>query len=95
VEATNIYEGKTLLRHEGGLHARPSVKLTQLASRYKSDISLRMEGDEEWINGKSIAQVMKLKAPINTYIHIKVQGSDAKKAIERLLVFIEKSCNAA
>ena len=43
-----------------GLHARPSAKLTQLASRFASDVHLSKNGRR--INAKIIMGVMRLAA---------------------------------
>jgi len=51
------------MRHEVGLHARPSVKLTKLAKAFKSKIDLGLSPDRPWIDAKSIVKVMETRAP--------------------------------
>ncbi|MFN7369989.1 MAG: HPr family phosphocarrier protein, partial [Burkholderiales bacterium] len=47
-----------------GLHARASAKLTQLASKFSSDISLSRQGRQ--VNAKSIMGVMMLAAGLGS-----------------------------
>jgi len=44
------------MRHEVGLHARPSVKLTKLAKAFESRIDLGLSPDGPWIDAKSIVK---------------------------------------
>lgn len=70
-----------------GLHARASAKLTQLASRFKADVSL-IKGSQR-INAKSIMGVMMLAANQGTVLCLEVNGADeedACKALEQLIV---------
>jgi phosphocarrier protein HPr len=68
-----------------GLHARASAKLTQLASKYKSDVFLARNGRR--VNAKSIMGVMMLAAGIGSTVELEVSGPDeaeASEALERL-----------
>ncbi len=64
-----------------GLHARASVKLINLASRFQSDIFLRYNGRE--INAKSILGIMALGAAQGTEIELIVSGTDEAIALEK------------
>ncbi|MGY4451027.1 phosphocarrier protein HPr [Bradyrhizobium sp. i1.3.1] len=57
-----------VLVNKVGLHARPSVKLTQCAKRFAAKIELALSGDGPWTDAKSPVKVMRVKAP---------QGGDA------------------
>jgi len=50
-----------VLTHEGGLHARPSILLSQLATRFSARVWIGLAADGPWIDAKSIARVMALK----------------------------------
>ena len=65
-----------------GLHARPSAKLTQVASRFQSEIWLTKAGRK--VNGKSIMGVMMLAAAKGTRLQIDADGPDADQALESL-----------
>jgi phosphocarrier protein HPr len=69
-----------------GLHARASAKLTQLASRFKSDVHL-IRGTQK-INAKSIMGVMMLAANQGTQLRLEVEGQDELQACEALVDLI-------
>ncbi|WP_029007023.1 HPr family phosphocarrier protein [Azospirillum halopraeferens] len=82
--------GSILMRHEVGLHARPSVKLTKLAKSFRSRIDLGLSPDGPWIDAKSIVKVMAAKAPRNTVLHFRAEGEDAGAAVEALVGLVER-----
>jgi phosphocarrier protein HPr len=65
-----------------GLHARPSARLTQLASSYKSKVYLSRNGRR--VNAKSIMGVMMLAAARGSTITLETEGDDEVEAIEAL-----------
>ncbi|HLU76462.1 MAG TPA: HPr family phosphocarrier protein [Burkholderiales bacterium] len=69
-----------------GLHARASAKLTQTASRFKSDIWLSRNGRR--VNAKSIMGVMMLAAGKGSRIEIDAVGEDADAALGALVALI-------
>jgi phosphocarrier protein len=83
-------EARTVLNHEVGLHARPAVKLTQLAASFASDVHLRVGDGGDWINAKSIVKVMKLKARTSETLFFRAQGADADRAVRALIGLVER-----
>jgi phosphocarrier protein len=83
-------EGSIVITHAVGLHARPAVKLTQLAARFASDIALRVDEQPQWVNAKSIARVMKLKARTQSVLHVRAEGKDAEEAVRRLVDLVQR-----
>lgn len=65
-----------------GLHARPSAKVVQTATRFKSEITLEKEGLE--VNGKSIMGVMMLAAEMGADVTITANGEDEEEAVKIL-----------
>jgi phosphocarrier protein len=65
-----------------GLHARPSARLTQLASSFKSNVFLSRNGRR--VNAKSIMGVMMLAAAKGSTITLETEGEDEAEAIEAL-----------
>jgi len=65
-----------------GLHARPSAKLTQLASSFKSNVFMARNGRR--INAKSIMGVMMLAAAKGSTITLETDGEDEVAAIDAL-----------
>ena len=79
-----------LMRHEVGLHARPSVKLTKLAKAFESKIDLGLSPDGPWIDAKSIVKVMATKAPKDSTIYFRAEGNDARAALDALVTLVNE-----
>jgi phosphocarrier protein len=69
-----------------GLHARASAKLTQLASKYRSEVWIARNGRR--VNAKSIMGVMMLAASKGSMIELEIDGSDEQEALDALLALI-------
>jgi len=82
------------VQHEVGLHARPSVKLTQLAKRFGAKIELGLSPDGPWIDAKSIVKVMKTKTPRDAMLHFRAEGEDAEAALRAIIGLIERDFEA-
>ena len=78
-----------VLSHVGGLHARPSIKLTQLAKRFESSVWIALGEHGPWTDAKSIARVMALKTPHMATLHFMAQGDDADEAVMALSTLVE------
>ena len=65
-----------------GLHARPSARLTQLASSFKSQVFMSRNGRR--VNAKSIMGVMMLAAARGSTITLETEGEDEVEAMEAL-----------
>ena len=63
---------KITLQNETGLHARPAGELAKLASAFKSNINLNVDG--KTVNAKSILGIMSLGIKANTEIEIECDG---------------------
>jgi len=68
-----------------GLHARPSARLTQIASGYKCDVFLSRNGRR--VNAKSIMGVMMLAAARGTTVTLETAGEDADAALAALVEY--------
>jgi phosphocarrier protein HPr len=64
-----------------GLHARPSVKLTQLAKSFVSDLDVALAPTGPWVDAKSPLKIMRVKASKGAVLHIRARGSDAAAAV--------------
>ncbi len=69
-----------------GLHARPSAKLTKLASTYPCEVFMS-RGDRR-VNAKSIMGVMMLAAGCGAEIEIETEGEREQEAMDALLALI-------
>lgn len=65
-----------------GLHARASVKLTQTAGQFASEIWISRNGKR--VNAKSIMGVMMLAAARGSTVLLEVEGKDEAEAMEAL-----------
>ncbi len=74
-----------LLTNEVGLHARPAVKLTQLAKSFGATVELALQPDGPWVDAKSPVKIMRVKAPKGTLLHFRAWGGDADAAIGALV----------
>ena len=78
-----------VLTHEGGLHARPAIKLTQLAKRFESAVWIALAEQGPWTDAKSIARVMAMKTPHMATLYFFGEGEDADAATSALANLVE------
>ncbi|HQR50325.1 MAG TPA: HPr family phosphocarrier protein [Methylophilaceae bacterium] len=69
-----------------GLHARASTKLTQVASRFGSEIWIARNGRR--VNAKSIMGVMMLAASKGSKVTLEASGPDEAAALQALAALI-------
>ena len=65
-----------------GVHARPAAQFVKTASKFKADIRVEKDGEEE--NGKSIMGLMMLAAGHGSVINVIAEGTDAEGALKAL-----------
>jgi phosphocarrier protein HPr len=70
-----------VLINEVGLHARPSVKLTQLAKTFTASVEFALQPEGPWTDAKSPVKVMRVKAAKGTVLHFRSEGADADVAL--------------
>lgn len=70
-----------------GLHARASARLTQLASKFKSEVWLSR--NDRRVNAKSIMGVMMLAASKGVILSIETNGADETEAMQAVVNLIE------
>lgn len=80
--------GSAVLENAVGLHARPSVKLTQLAKRYAASVEFALAPDGPWTDAKSPVKVMRIKAGKGTTLHFRTTGPDAGGALDAVLALV-------
>ena len=82
--------GSALLENTVGLHARPSVKLTQQAKRFAASVEFALDPAGPWVDAKSPVKVMRAKAAKGATLHFRVSGSDAAEAMAAMLALVER-----
>ena len=70
-----------------GLHARAAAKFVNLASRFKSEITVTRNGQD--VNGKSIMGIMMLAAGKGSQLQLAADGADEQQALTALCALIE------
>ena len=69
-----------------GRHARASATLTQLASRFQSDVHIARSGRR--VNAKSIMGVMMLAAGKGSKVTLETSGPDEEEAMSALCALV-------
>jgi phosphocarrier protein HPr len=65
-----------------GLHARPSAQITQVASRFSSEVWISKNGRR--VNAKSIMGVMMLAAGQGSLLTVEADGPDEAQVIDAI-----------
>lgn len=77
-----MIERELAIENRLGLHARAAAKLVQTASRFKSAVKIRKNGEE--VDGKSILGILLLAASQGTRIIVCISGEDEADALAAL-----------
>jgi phosphocarrier protein HPr len=83
--------GSARLINETGLHARPSVKLTQLAKSFHGHIELAISPDGPWINAKSPVKVMSFQAETGMSLYFRATGEGASDVVAAMVALVERN----
>jgi phosphocarrier protein len=83
-----VCEAEVEIKNADGLHLRPAMQFVDVASQYKSDVTVITS--EARVDGKSIMNMSILAATCGTKLKIKAQGPDADQAIKALRELVEE-----
>jgi phosphocarrier protein len=83
-----LIERELAIRNRLGLHARAAAKFVQTASRFKSEVKIRKNGEE--VDGKSILGLLLLAASQGTAITVAVCGEDEEAAFAAVEGLVER-----
>jgi multiphosphoryl transfer protein len=75
-----------LVPNPAGLHARPAAVLSNLASKYESEISIS-RGDDH-VNAKSMMAVMGSEITFGSKVRVVARGTDAQEAVAEIAAAI-------
>ena len=78
-----------IVKNKLGIHARPAAQFVKTASQFESDI--RVEKDDEEVDGKSIMGLMMLAAGYESSLKITTEGGDESEALKALIGLIESN----
>jgi phosphotransferase system HPr (HPr) family protein len=62
-----------------GLHARPAMKITNLAHQYEADLVLEKDGVQ--VSARDLLGILALDCPQGTRLVLKASGPDASEAV--------------
>jgi phosphocarrier protein len=79
-----------VLVNEVGLHARPSVKLTQAAKRFTARLEVALDAGGPWVDAKSPVKIMRVKALKGARLYFRAAGPDADRAVSELVSLVER-----
>lgn len=77
--------------HGVGLHARPSVIFTRLAKSFPCSIEIEVNGNNVWLNGKSIIKIMGARIRRGSILRIRAEGVRAQEAIIALEELVRRN----
>lgn len=70
---------------DAGLHARPAALFVDQTSQLSSEILVRnLTTKSEWVDAKSILNVLTLGVEMNHEIELHIEGVDEQEAFEKL-----------
>jgi phosphocarrier protein HPr len=78
-----------ILKNATGLHARPAVKLTQLAKTFSGAVEIAISPDGPWVDAKSPVKVMRVRVPRDAVLHVRTSGVDAAVAAAAVVALVE------
>lgn len=85
-----MLEAQVTITNPTGLHARPAVKLAQLAAGFAADVEVRVGESGDWVRARSTARVMKLKATAQSIIRFRAEGEQAADALAALVDLVRR-----
>ena len=80
---------RTTILNSLGLHARPAMAFVDAAGTFACDVRVRRADGDEWVDGKSIMQMLLLAATQGTEIEIACDGDGADAALAALVRLVE------
>jgi len=76
-----------------GIHARVAAKLVETAQRFRAGITLEKDGVE--VDGRSILDILTLDCPRGSRLTVRIDGDDAREALEAFSRLIADKCGEA
>ena len=78
------------IKSENGIHARPAGRLTEVAKKFSSSVTLQKAGNDKEVDAKSIFSVMGLGAKKGEILSVLISGADEEEALIAIKEFLEK-----
>ena len=75
------------ITNKRGLHARAAAKIVEAAARFRSEITVKRDGQS--VNARSIMGLMMLAASTGADVEICAEGEDCGEALTAILALVE------
>lgn len=83
-----VVETEVEIKNADGLHMRPAMRFVDVAGKFRCDITV--SNGPTSVDGKSIMQMSMLAATCGTKLTVRAMGSDAKEAIDAIVLLVEE-----
>jgi phosphocarrier protein len=81
-----VREAEVELANRHGLHLRPATRFAQVAMRFRSEVTVVLDGQE--VNGKSILLLTTLAAERGARLVLRAEGEDAEACLDALVALV-------
>ncbi|MBK8636810.1 MAG: HPr family phosphocarrier protein [Chromatiaceae bacterium] len=90
-EPQGWFSDRAVIVNTLGMHARATARLNAVARSFACPIQLRCVGQRQsdWVNGKSIMEVMMLAGSVGSEIEIRARGKEGIAAVSFLIDYID------
>ncbi len=82
MDVTKRIERAVRVKNKQGLHARPAALFVQIANKF--DASIKVQKDDQMVNGKSIMGILMLAAEKDSEVVLIAEGADSEEAVNEL-----------
>jgi phosphocarrier protein len=82
-----------VVQNKMGIHARPAAMIVRITNKFRSDV--RVEKDEEQVNGKSIMGLMMLAAGKGSKVKFLATGADSTAVLDELEALFSRKFDEA
>ncbi len=83
-----MYRKKVTVVNRLGIHARPAMKISETARKFKSAIYIEKDGQR--VDARSIIDILILVSPPDTELTIVAEGPDEVEAVEAIVRLVEE-----
>jgi phosphocarrier protein HPr len=73
-----VVERELWVENRLGLHARPAMKITNLALQFEADLTLEKDGLQ--VSARDLLAILTMDCPQGTRLVLKASGADASEA---------------
>lgn len=89
-QTTPEHRAVVRLSNRLGMHMRSAGAFVQEADRFEAEILVAKFGQDDYVDGRSILDLVTLCAPKGTKLEIVCRGEDAKEALDALVALVNR-----